>query len=360
MSARLICKNILQVTNKHASPYLLKRMTQIAPTITARFQTQESHLTGPIEPTTREDDESPVFDPFTRDPGLKKPYLDELAPPIKRSYNLAAYVNSSKCLQELIKLGVSLYDIENVNFKMAQRLITMDFEIDCAPYVRFLVDNGLKEKNLGRFISEFPTIFTVPIEDLQVRIDYLKSKKFTVEQISKALNRSSEILRSNVKSLDFKLGRLQVEFLLPAPLLRTIVSKYPPVISLPADQYKLIYFCITEEFGFDRDQMHKILEQQPEILDMLRPVLIIRLDLLHNQMGLSHEMITLFPNLINGPRVDMKERFLYLKKLKRNQFNPKLPLYVPPSALYNGTDEEFCRNHAKTSLEDYKLFLKSL
>lgn len=318
-------------------------------------------MTTPItEATIKDGDDAIVIDPFTRDPRLQKSYLAELSPPMKRSYNLAAYVNSSKCLQELLKLGVSLYDIEHIDFKMAQQLVKFDFDVQCAPYIKFLVDNGLKERNLGRFISEYPRLFTVMIDDLQIRIDYLKSKKFTEKQISKALNRSSQILANPVKTLDFKLGQLQIQFLLPAPILRSMVSKYPPIISLPDDQYKLIYFCIIEEFGFTKEQMHKILEEQPELLDMLRPVLIERLDLVHNHMGLSHNVIAKFPNLITAPRIDMRERFEYLKKLKRDQFNSKLPLYVPPSALYNGSDEDFCRKYAKTDIQDYKLFLKSL
>lgn len=304
-------------------------------------------------------DEELLLLPFSRLNNTNRPYLEDLAPPQKRSFNLAAYVNSTKTLQELIKLRVSLYDIESNNVDASKHLVGLDFEKDCAPYIAFLVDQGLKPRNLGRFISEYPSIFTVPIEELQTRIAYLKSKGFSAKQISAALNRSSQILVNYAKTLDFKLGQLQVEFKMPAEIIRSMVSKYPPIVSLPHAQYRLIHFCLAEEFGFKLDEMHTILEEQPKIFDIIRPNLIDRLNLIHNVIGLSHATITKFPKLITGPRFDIKHRFEYLLKLKRNQFNPKLPLYVPPSALYKASDEEFCERYAKTSLEDLKLFLKS-
>lgn len=312
---------------------------------------------------TRMDDQGEKIDldPFSKaSDDTQKSFIAHLNPPLKKSFNLAAYVNSSKTLQELIKIGVSLYDIENIDINAARKLVLLDFEQDCVPYLRFLVDNGLKPKNLGRFISEFPTIFHMPLGDLEIRIKYLKAKRFSKLQIAQALNRSSRIITENVKTLDYKLGEFQVEFDLPAQLVREIASKYPPIISLPEEQYKLVNFTLAQEFGFRKREIHGILEAQPKLLDMLRPVIIERLDLVHNIVGLSHETIVRFPKLITGPKFDIRHRFMYLKKLKRNQFDPKLPLYVSPSALYSGSDEKFCKIHAKTCVNDYKLFLRSL
>jgi mTERF domain-containing protein len=299
------------------------------------------------------------LNPLSKLDTTKKEFIEDLVPPLKKSFNLASYVNSSETLQELIKLGVSLFDIENTNPKAAKQLVLLDYEKDCVPYIRFLVDHGLKEKNIGRFISEYPNIFQVPIDDLSVRIKYLSTKGFTKIQISRALNRSCHILAHDIKTLDHKLGEFQIEFQMPAKVIRDIVSKYPPVIALPNGQYKMINFTLTEEFGFKIAEVHLLLKEQPKILDILRSVLIERLDLVHNTIGLSHEAICKFPKLLTGPTIEIRHRFEYLERLKRNQFNPNKPLYVPPSCLYSLSDEKFCKIYAKTSLEDYKLFLKN-
>lgn len=322
----------------------------------ARYDSTKSHASLDYRDTLKEDS---VLSPFSTVNEEQKLFLEELKPPIKKSFNLAAYVNESKTLQELIKLGVSLYDIENTNYSAAQYYLTLDFEIDCLEHIRFLRKNGLQEKNVGRFITEFPMVFKEHIDDLQTRINYLEAKGFTKKTISRAINTSAVILSLPTKSLDFKLGQMQIELQLPAHVLRKIVVKHPQTVLHPVGQIRLTNFVLIEEFGFKIDEMHKILEAQPKLLDIIRPVLIERLDLVHNTIGLSHEMIVKFPGLITGPKLDIKHRSDYLKTLKRNQYDPSKPLYVPPSALYDISDEVFCTKYAKTNLDDYKLFLKS-
>lgn len=300
-----------------------------------------------------------TLDPFSQVEQSHKKYLEDLNPPLKRSFNLAAYVNQSRTLQELVKLGVSLYDIENTNMRAASHLVKLDFDTDCVPYIKFLVDNGLKAKNLGRFLSEYPAIFQQHLDDLQTRIDYLEWKLFSKEMIAKALNRSSRIIYYKTKTTDYKLGQLKIEFFLPAEIVREMVVKYPPIITLPVEQYKVINFTLKEEFSFTIQEIHKILRCKPDLLVIPRPTLIDRLDLLHNTMEFKHSVLAKFPKLITSPIIETRHRFEYLKALKRNQFDPSKPLFVPPTALYNISDEMFCSKYAKTAMEDYKLFLKT-
>lgn len=321
-----------------------------------RFSSTKSHV-----PLNQHDalKECSILNPFSTINEEQKYFLDELKPPVKRSFNLAAYVNESRTLQELIKLGVSLYDIENTNYSAARYYTTLDFEKDCVEHIKFLTKYGLKKRNLGRFISEFPMLFSEYIDDLQTRINYLESKGFNKKMISSAINTSAVILSLPTKSLDFKLGQMQIEFRLPAYILRKIVVKHPQTVLHPVGQLRLTNFVLTEEFGFKLEEVHKLLEAEPKLMDIIRPVLIDRLDLIHNSIGLRHESIVKFPGLITGPRLDIKHRSDYLKTLKRDQYEPSKPLYVPPSALYEVSDEEFCTKYAKTDLDDYKLFLKS-
>jgi len=297
-------------------------------------------------------------DPFSPVESVHAPIIDNINPPLKKSFNLASYVNHSNVLQELVKLGVSLYDIESLNPDAAKHLLLLDLR-DCTKYLKFLVDNGVKSSNVGRFISEFPEIFQLPIVELQSRLEFFKNNGFSTLQISKGLNRSSHLIAHKIETIDYKLAEFQAQFDMPAFILRSTISKYPPILSHSVHQYKVIKFCLAEEFGFRTSEIHVILENQPKTIDFVRRELSRRLDLVHNTMKFSHSTIKKFPKLITGPDIEMRNRFLYLKKLKRDQFDPRLPLYVQPSALYNGTDEDFCKNHAKTTVDDYKLFVKT-
>lgn len=290
---------------------------------------------------------------------IQNQYLYNLAPPPKRAYNFAAFINHSDTLKELVKLGVSLYDIENTNQAAAERLLKLDFMNDCMPYINLLLKNGLKATNIGRFISEYPDLFSQPMDRLEEVIRYLKFQGFSKKHIASALNRSSQILRYDVKRIDYKLGEFQIEFKMrPKDVIR-IVSIYPELISLPKEQYRVIKFVVTEEFGFKMNEIHEILINQPKILGLTRFALIERLELIHNVIGLDHSTIVKIPKLITGPKLDITHRHEYLKKLNRNQYDPSKPLYVPPFALYNCSDLEFCQRYSKTSLDDYRSFLKS-
>lgn len=302
--------------------------------------------------------EAPL-NPFDTVGPRHKAFLNELRVPQKRSFNLASYVNESKTLRDIFKIGVSLYDIERTKVHVAERYKHLEFDRDCAPKIRFLVDSGLKPRNLGRFITEYPEIFFEDIENLKIRLNFLEHKGFTKSLIIRALNKSAHILSHKTKFTDFKLGLLQVELNLKPITVINMVSKHPELIAIPGAYYKLAYFTLREEFGFTDRELVKIVEAQPNLIDVPRNALFQRLDLIHNTIGLSHETIVKFPKLITGPINEMENRFRYLQKLKRDQFDPSKPLYVPPNALYSMSDEDFCFKHAKTSLDDYILFTKS-
>lgn len=319
-----------------------------------------SNRSPELLPKTYQYEPSPTeLNPFSPVTVENKEFLNELTPAIKRSYNFAAYIRDSITLQELVKLGVSLYDIENTNNEAARHILKLDFQNDCVPYIKFLVDHGLKERNLGRFISEFPDIFREPLEELEYKIKYYRSKNFSDKLVAKSLNRSSHFISHPLKTIDFKLGQFQIEFNLKANDLRDIISWYPELIAFDKEQFTVIKFSLVEDFGFGEAEIHEILKNQPKLLGFTRFCLIERLELIHNVIGLSHSTIVKFPKLITGPKLDITHRHEYLKKLNRNQYDPSKPLYVPPSALYKPRDLEFCLRYSKTSVEDYILFLKS-
>lgn len=83
-------------------------------------------------------------------------------------------------------------------------------------------------------------------------------------------------------------------------------------------------------------------------------------DYVHNEMKIPHELIARFPIILDIRLHFIEWRHLYLKKLGRDQYNPKEPLYVPLTAFYELEDNEFCEKYAKTSVNDFNLFLKTI
>jgi mTERF domain-containing protein len=57
-------------------------------------------------------------------------------------------------------------------------------------FYRFLHDLGVPSDELGAFITRNPWIFKDDLDDLQVRVNYLQSKKFSAEMITRVVRRN--------------------------------------------------------------------------------------------------------------------------------------------------------------------------
>ena len=129
----------------------------------------------------------------------------------KKSRNLAAYVNESTVLSNLVKLGVNLSVVEK-DVDVATHLVKADYDTDIAPYLLFLHGVGVPDAHLSEFITKNPSIFLESLENLQIRIDYLQSKKFSREAIARIVTKAPTLLSKSVKEVDAQLGYLQKEF----------------------------------------------------------------------------------------------------------------------------------------------------
>lgn len=98
-----------------------------------------------------------------------------------KSFNFAAYVNSSETLQKLIELNVDLSKIEKKP-KIAEKLLHLDMNSNINNHIVFLSDY-VEMKDMGKFITKNVMIFYESIDDLKVRVNYLMSKKFNDHQI---------------------------------------------------------------------------------------------------------------------------------------------------------------------------------
>ena len=119
--------------------------------------------------------------------------LEAANPVVTGSFNLAAYVNNSQTLQQLVNLGVAIEKWDKIYAADNSWIVKLDFEKDIQPVVKFLVDIGVDPNGLGMFFTKNPFILnphSSKVEDLFVRTNYLLSKKFTPEMIANIYTRN--------------------------------------------------------------------------------------------------------------------------------------------------------------------------
>lgn len=181
------------------------------------------------------------------------------------SFNFAAYADKSPLLQELIKIGVNLHKIENIK-GAGELLIKLDFKKNVQPYLSFLQANGVHEDNIGNFITKNPFIFKEDIEDLKVRINYLTSKKFDKNMISKIISHNPLWLNIPVKVIDRRLGYIQETFNLKGDDVRKIITEAPSLATIPKKRIMVNTHLLREEMGLENRQLRSVIKQVPSVL----------------------------------------------------------------------------------------------
>lgn len=282
-----------------------------------------------------------------------------ISPALRPTFNLAAYVNESYSLQQLVKLGVELYKFDSKP-EVMETILKLDFERDMKPYVRFVHDCGVPVEELGKFFSKNPMIFTEHLDDLMTRVNYLESKKFNKEMITTIIRKHPNWLSHSTVDIDKSLGFFQNKFCLSGDDIRCIVTKQPKLITWSKSSVNLIMFSLNEEMGFNRSQRKRLLIIHPRLYTMSKNHLLDRFNYIHNTMEISHDRIVLEPQVMSSRLFRIKQRHEYLKYLNRAQYDPKLPNYISILKLVTGNDSEFCMNIAKTSVEMFNSYLKTV
>lgn len=77
-------------------------------------------------------------------------------------------------------------------------------------------------------------------------------------------------------------------------------------------------------------------------------------------MGLSNKQITSWPNILNTREKILKQRHSVLSQLHKAIYNEEEPEFVSLKSIATGTDEKFCQDVAKISLQQYYDYLKTL
>lgn len=285
-------------------------------------------------------------------------FLDGMGPALPKAFNLAAYANKSITVQRFVQLGVDLSVLEKKG--LGQEIITLDFEKEVEPVIRFLTSQGVPAERLGWWFTKNPHLFREPLENLQVRVDYLLSKRFSPEAVTRILSNAPLFLAYRVNSMDYRLGFLQRVLSLSGAEVRHIVTRYPKLPTGKLHSIECNAFSIKEEMGFSVDEMKQLIMVCPKLLISSRDNIVKAFTYLHKEAGLSHAQLMQFPAILRTRECIYKPRHQFLVKLGRAQYDPKEPNYVSPKALVTGVDAVFCENVAKTSVDKYNEFLRTL
>ncbi|XP_023118775.2 transcription termination factor 3, mitochondrial isoform X2 [Amphiprion ocellaris] len=286
--------------------------------------------------------------------GISSP---SVVPPASTS--LRDYVDKSETLTKLVQLGVNLWKLEQ-RPHVGSMLLRLDFNKDVAPRLLFLKEVGVEDSRFGYIITRNPFILTESLENLQTRVNYLKSKKFSSETVASMVSRAPYLLNFNVKRLDNRLGFYQQQLGLSTSNTRNIVARLPRLLCGSLEPIKENLKVCEIELGFKANEIQHIVIAVPKVLTANKKKLTQIFDFLHNTMKVPHYLITKFPQVLNTKYLRLRERHCFLEYLGKAQYDPTLPNYISLDRLVSLPDETFCTDLALATLEDFYLFQKTL
>ena len=277
------------------------------------------------------------------------------------SYNLASYANESDNIKKLIDMDIEVWRFDR-DKEISQLFLNADWEVKVEPWIDWLKSFGLEKNDLKSTFEKFPRIVLEPIPNLQEKIDYFKSKKFDQVLLKKILRDCPVIFSMPVRRIDKQLGEMQHRFGLVGQEVRNVMADYPKFITFPlTSTWNINRICLINEMGFTKGEVKKMLLANPRIMVKLSKLVISdRFDYLHNVCGFPHTQIAAFPTIFTVNKQKVRERHLFLKALKRNQYDPTLPNYISPEAVCTVTDAQFCTECAKESVWTFDEFCKTL
>lgn len=185
-------------------------------------------------------------------------------PMLRPTYNLAAYVQKSESLQQLLKLGVDLHQLDRV--RASHFIVNLDFKTDIEPYIMFLTkDVGIAIELLGKLFTNNPMLLREDLDDICTRINYLVLKRFTRDEIASIVVRNAFWLNYSTRDIDGRLGFFQQHFQLSGQMVRALTVACPKLITHKTIDVEQITFSIREECGFDNDQIKQLVQKCPKL-----------------------------------------------------------------------------------------------
>ncbi|KAG8441775.1 hypothetical protein GDO86_010813 [Hymenochirus boettgeri] len=251
--------------------------------------------------------------------------------PIPQPLYTAGLCDQSETLRKLFCLvSVDLSKIEKRR-NVANFLLKLDFERDVTKILLFLKDVGLEDELLGAFLTKNPFILTEDLENLQKRVSYLALKNSARKELG-----------------------------LSAEKTRDLIIRLPRLVTGSLEPVQENLKVCEIELGFNKNEIQHIATRIPKMLTANKKKLTETFDYVHNNMGIPHHILVKFPQIFNTKLLKIKERHQFLTYLGRAIYDPAQPNYVSLDKMVFLPDEVFCDEVAKTNVEDYEKFLKTL
>ncbi|KAK3892633.1 hypothetical protein Pcinc_003522 [Petrolisthes cinctipes] len=240
--------------------------------------------------------------------------VDALAPELRPTFNLAAYVNKSVSLQQLVMLGVDLSKWDKMK-GVANFILTMDFDTHMKPYITFLDDCGVMTDDLGGWLTINPYIMKEQLTNLKARLEYLSHMSFTKQQVARIISRNPRWLLYSTVQIDSRLGFYQRTFKLSGNEVRTLATREPRLITAKLYDIKRTNFSVLEEMGFSHTEMKTLLLTKPKIWLTHGVSLLRRFTYIHNTMGLTHTQLLQFPHVLLSRDFRLRQRHSFLSSI---------------------------------------------
>ncbi|XP_030645140.1 transcription termination factor 3, mitochondrial [Chanos chanos] len=283
--------------------------------------------------------------------------VPSLLPP--SSVTLRDYVDKSETLSKLVQLGVNLWKLEQ-RPNVGSMLVRLDFQADVAPRLLFLKDLGLEDTQLGPVLTKNPFILSEDLENLEARVSYLKSKKFSAETVASMVYKAPYLLNFSVKRLENRLQFFQQRLGLSSQKTRDVLSRLPRLLCGSLEPVKENLKVCELEFGFQENEIQHMITKVPKVLTASKRKLTQIFDFVHNTMGVPHTLIAKFPQILNTKFLRIRERHMFLEYLGKAQYDPSQPNYISLDRLASLPDEAFCTEVASATLEDFERFQKTM
>lgn len=274
-------------------------------------------------------------------------------------YNLAYFANDSKVLQTFIDMGVMIRKWDK-DKSICEFILKLDLERDVKPHLIFLHDIKIPADKHARVIQNNPMFFKESLDDLQIRIDYLKSKKFTDESIANIIMKAPRWLSLSVEQVDTKLGWFQSEFYLTGSELRQIVTQRPKLVTLPLKIASDVRFALKEFLSYSDESIKRLIKIYPKLFTKDFKIIEANFNYLTSVLKLTNQQIESYPPILQTPLLLIRTRYAFLKHLKRVQFDPTLPNYISLKSMIEPDEAKFIANLRESSLDEYKKFLKTI
>ncbi|CAL1538735.1 unnamed protein product [Lymnaea stagnalis] len=292
---------------------------------------------------------------------IERRSVDEmsLAELSRSSLNIVPYVKRSPTLQGLVRLGVSLDKIQQVE-GIPELLIKYNFQKDIVPFLKFLRQIGVPPEAVGNIFTKNPLLFKENIASLELRVGYLLSKNFSLDDVASMVIRSPIVLLMDPYKVDEKLGFLQNAFQLSGSEVRHVALTLPKILTWRRELIADVRFHVKEFIGFTNPELKEVILKEPKVFLYSKYQLVKSFDYLHNTMMITHQQILSWPGILLTRVFIFKNRHLFLLSRGQAQYDPCLENFVPLKALGSGPDEEFCQKIAKCDVNEYYDFCKTL